>query len=65
MKGFAEMIHEGLIDLGLALLVVLAIILLPIAAVMTRALIPATACLLVVLFVVSCFSRRMQQWLYS
>lgn len=64
MKGFVEMIHEGLIDLGLALLVLLAIVVLPIAAVMTRLLIPATAVLLALLFVVSCFSRRMQQWLY-
>ncbi len=58
------MILDGLIDVGIIVLVLLAVVLLPIAAVLTRALIPATAVMLVVLFIASCFSRRMQQWLY-
>ena len=65
MKGFAKMIYDALIDLGIVVLVLLAIALLPVAAILTRALIPAVAGILAVLFVVSCFSRRMQRWLCS
>jgi hypothetical protein len=65
MKGMLHMIHDSLIDLGIVVLVLLAILVLPVAAVLTRALIPATVAVLAVLFVASCFSRRMQHWLYS
>ena len=64
MKGITKMIHDGLIDLGIVLLVLLAVVLLPLAAVLTRALIPATVAMLAVLFLASCFSHRMQDWLY-
>jgi hypothetical protein len=65
MKGIRPMIHDSLIDLGIVILVLLAIVLLPFAAVLTRALIPASVAVLALLFVASCFSRRMQHWLYS
>jgi hypothetical protein len=65
MKGFIKMINDGLIDLGIVLLVLLAVVLLPLAAVLTRALIPATVGMMLVLFLASCFSRRMQSWLYQ
>jgi hypothetical protein len=41
------------------------VVLLPAAALMTRALIPFTALSLTVLFLATCFSRRMRDWLYS
>ena len=65
MRGFAKMIHEGLIWLGFTILVVLMVALLPAAALLTRALIPVTAATITVLFVASCFSSRMRTWLYS
>jgi hypothetical protein len=65
MKGFTQMIHEGLLWLGFAILVLLMVILLPAAALLTRALIPVTAAGIAVLFIASCFSRRMRTWLYS
>ncbi len=64
MKGVTKMIYDGVIDLGLVILALLAIILLPVAAVLTRALIPAALGVLIILFVASCFSRRMQNWMY-
>jgi hypothetical protein len=64
MKGITKMFYEGVIDLGLVLLALMAIILLPVAAVLTRALIPTTLGVLIILFFVSCFSRRMQNWMY-
>jgi hypothetical protein len=64
MKGITKMIYDSVIDLGLVLLVLLAIVMLPIVAFLTRALIPVTFGALIVLFIVSCFSHRMQNWLY-
>jgi hypothetical protein len=64
MKGIAKMIYEGLIELGIILLVLLAVVLLPLAAVVTRTLIPFTVAMMGVLFLATCFSRRMQNWLY-
>ena len=65
MNGIAHMIHEGFIWLGFTILVLLMVLLLPAAALLTRALIPVTAATIAVLFVASCFSRRMRNWLYS
>jgi hypothetical protein len=59
------MIHEGFTWLGFTILVLLMVVLLPAAAVLTRALIPLTAATITVLFVASCCSRRMRDWLYS
>jgi hypothetical protein len=58
------MIHEGLIWLGFAVLVLLAVLALPAAAILTRALIPVTAATIAVLFIASCCSQRVQNWLY-
>jgi ABC-type methionine transport system permease subunit len=41
------------------------VILLPAAALLTRALIPVTAATITVLFVATCFSSRMRDWLYK
>ncbi len=65
MNGVAHVIHEGIVYLGFTLLVLLMVLLLPAAALLTRALIPVTAVTIAVLFVASCFSRRMRNWLYS
>jgi len=65
MKGIAEMIHEGLVWLGFTVLVLLMVVLLPAAALLTRALIPVTAASILVLFVATCFSTRMRDWLYN
>ncbi len=65
MKSIAQMIHEGLVWLGFAVLVILMVALLPVAALLTRALIPLTAGTITVLFVATCFSSRMRDWLYS
>jgi hypothetical protein len=59
------MIHEGFVWLGFTILVLLMVFLLPAAALLTRALIPVTAASIAVLFVASCCSRRMRDWLYS
>jgi len=64
MKGIAQMIHEGCVWLAFAVLVLLMVILLPAAAILTRALIPLTAASIAILFVASCFSPRMRDWLY-
>ena len=56
---------RGFVWLGFTILVLLMVVLLPAAALLTRALIPVTAASIVVLFVASCFSRRMRNWLYS
>ena len=65
MRAAIQMIHEGFNYLGFTILVLLMVVLLPAAALLTRALIPATAASIAVLFVASCFSRRMRNWLYS
>ena len=65
MKGIARMLYEGLMYVGFALLMLVIVVLLPAAALLTRALIPAAAISMAVLFVASCFSRRMRDWLYS
>jgi hypothetical protein len=59
------MIHEGFVWLGFTLLVLLMVLLLPAAALLTRALIPVTAGTIAILFVATCFSSRMRNWLYS
>jgi len=59
------MIHDGFLWLGFTILVLLMVILLPAAALLTRALIPVTAAAITVLFVASCFSSRMRNWLYG
>jgi len=64
MRVIAQMFHESFSYLGCTLLVLLMVVLLPAAALLTRALIPATAITIAVLFVASCFSRRMRDWLY-
>jgi ABC-type methionine transport system permease subunit len=61
----AQMIHEGFVWLGFTILVLLMVVLLPAAALLTRALIPLTAASIAVLFIASCFSSRMRNWLYS
>ena len=65
MKSFTQMIHEGFIWLGFTGLVLLMVVLLPAAALLTRALIPVTAASIAVLFIASCFSSRMRTWLYN
>jgi hypothetical protein len=65
MKAIGQMIHEGVTWLGFSLLVVLMVLLLPAAAVFTRALIPITAVTVTALFIASCCSQRMRVWLYS
>ena len=65
MRAVAQAIHEGLTWLGFTILVLMMVVLLPAAALLTRALIPVTAATILVLFVASCFSRRMRDWLYS
>jgi len=65
MRAVAQMIHEGFSYLGFTILVLLMVVLLPAAALLTRALIPATAVTITLLFVASCFSHRMRDWLYS
>ncbi|MGA2254794.1 MAG: hypothetical protein ABSG53_09045 [Thermoguttaceae bacterium] len=65
MRGMAQMIHEGFVWLGFTILVLLMVVLLPAAALLTRALIPLTAASIAVLFIASCFSSRMRNWLYS
>ncbi len=65
MNGVAHIIHEGFSYLGFTILVLLMVLLLPAAALLTRALIPVTAATIGVLFVASCFSPRMRTWLYS
>lgn len=65
MNGVAHIIHEGFLWLGFAILVLLMVLLLPAAAILTRALIPVTAAAIAVLFVATCVSRRMRNWLYS
>ena len=62
---YAQMIHEGLVWLGFTVLVLLMVVLLPVAALFTRALIPLTAAAITVLFVATCVSSRMRDWLYS
>jgi len=64
MRAVAQMIHEGFTWLGFTILVLLMVLLLPAAALMTRALIPVTAATITVLFVASCFSHRLRDWLY-
>lgn len=59
------MFHEGLTWLGCTILVLLMVILLPAAALLTRALIPVTAASIAILFVASCCSRRVRTWLYT
>ena len=65
MNAVAHMIHESFLWLGFTILVLLMVVLLPAAAILTRALIPVTAATILVLFVATCFSRRMRDWLYS
>lgn len=65
MNSVAHMIHESFLWLGFAILVLLMVVLLPAAALLTRALIPVTAVTIAVLFVASCVSPRMRAWLYS
>ena len=65
MRAITQMIQEGLVWLGFTILVLLAVVLLPAAALLTRALIPLTAATITVLFVATCFSSRMRNWLYS
>jgi len=65
MRGIVQMIHEGFVWLACTVLVLLMVVLLPAAALLTRALIPVTAATIVVLFVASCVSSRMRAWLYS
>ncbi len=65
MNGVAHIIHEGFVYLGFTLLVLLMVLLLPVAALLTRALIPVTAGTIATLFVASCFSNRVRNWLYS
>ncbi|MGO9115127.1 MAG: hypothetical protein ACLP9L_38435 [Thermoguttaceae bacterium] len=65
MRAVAQLIHEGFVWLGFAILVLLMVVLLPAAALLTRALIPLTAATITVLFVASCFSSRVRNWLYS
>jgi len=65
MRVAAHMIHESFSYLGFTILVLLMVVLLPAAALLTRALIPVTAATIAVLFVATCFSRRMRNWLYS
>ena len=65
MRAAMQMIHEGFNYLGFTILVLLIVVLLPAAALLTRALIPVTAASIAILFVASCFSRRMRDWLYS
>ena len=65
MNAVAHIIHEGFLWLGFTILVLLMVVLLPAAAILTRALIPVTAATILVLFVATCFSRRMKDWLYS
>jgi ABC-type methionine transport system permease subunit len=65
MRAVVQMIHEGFVWLGFTILVLLMVVLLPAAALLTRALIPVTAATITVLFVASCFSSRMRNWLYS
>ena len=65
MSAVALMFHEGMNWLVCTTLVLLMVVLLPAAALLTRALIPATAATIALLFVASCFSRRMRNWLYS
>ena len=61
----AQMIHEGFNWVGFTVLVLMMVVLLPAAALLTRALIPFTAATITVLFIASCCSRRMRDWLYS
>ena len=65
MRAAAHLIHEGFSYLGFTILVLLMVLLLPAAALLTRALIPVTAATITVLFVASCCSRRVRNWLYS
>ena len=65
MNTATNIVHEGFSYLGFTLLVLLMVVLLPVAAVLTRALIPITACTIAILFIGSCFSRRMRDWLYA
>lgn len=65
MRVVAQMFHESFSYLGFTFLVLLLVVLLPAAALLTRALIPVTAATIAVLFVASCFSRRMRNWLYG
>ena len=65
MKAVAHLFHEGLVWLGCILAVLLMVVLFPVAALLTRALIPVTAATIAVLFLASCFSRRVQNWLYN
>jgi hypothetical protein len=58
------MMYEGLANLGTVLLVLLMVILLPVAALFTRALIPLTAITVAILFLATCVSPRMRNWLY-
>jgi len=64
MNGILHLMHEGFIWLGFTILVLLMVVLLPAAALLTRALIPVTAASIFVLFVASCFSTRVRAWLY-
>jgi hypothetical protein len=59
------MIHEGFNYLVCTILVLLMVILLPVAAFLTRALIPVAAATIAGLFIASCCSRRVRNWLYS
>ncbi len=65
MRTAMQFIHEGFVYLGFTLLLLLLLVLLPAAALLTRALIPVTAATVAVLFVASCVSPRMRDWLYS
>jgi predicted RND superfamily exporter protein len=65
MRAVAQAIHEGFVWLGFAILVLLMVVLLPAAALLTRALIPLTAATIAVLFLATCCSSRMRNWLYS
>lgn len=65
MKAAVQIIHEGFSYLAFTVVVLLFVTILPALAFMTRALIPVVAATIAILFVASCVSPRMRNWLYS
>jgi hypothetical protein len=65
MKVIAHLLHDSFLWIAFGLLVLLAVLFLPAAAILTRALIPITAAAVAGLFIATCCSRRLRNWIYS